>query len=182
LIHGDVTRLLIDLDGEGDTRWSRFSAQLTEAQQTKLADRHVRPHREQLKQRVLEAVRRETPIAHILVRTDAAADGVIFLEFPVDHAQAERLARSWRDAIHVVAPDLPVHVALRPSAPPAAVGLLAEFGAETYAPVTLRVAQTFFLEGRPWRWEKMKKVLLDTLPAALEAVTPVPEFPSSVPH
>ena len=60
--------------------------------------------------------------------------------------------------------------------------VLAEFGAETYAPVTLRVAQTFFLEGRPWRWEKMKKVLLDTLPAALEAVTPVPGSPSSAPH
>ena len=40
LVHGDVTRLLIDLNAAGDERWSRFSRQLTDAQRVKLVERH----------------------------------------------------------------------------------------------------------------------------------------------
>lgn len=182
LVHGDVTRLLIDLDGEGETRWSRFSAKLSESQRAKLVDRHVRPHREQLKQRVLEAVRRETPIVHVLVRTDAAADGTVTLEFPADHDRAGGTARAWRDAILDRAPELAVQVRLHPSAPAAAEGLIGEFGADTYAPVTLRVAQTFFLEGKPCRWEPLKKVLLESLARTLEDAVSAPASPSSDPR
>jgi hypothetical protein len=37
------------------------------------------------------------------------------------------------------------------------------FPAEQYAQVRLAVSQTYFLEGRPWRWETLKKFLLESL-------------------
>jgi len=46
---------------------------------------------------------------------------------------------------------------------PLAATLAGTFPAERYAQVRLSVSQTFFLEGRPWRWETLKKLLLDSL-------------------
>ena len=54
LVHGDVTRLLIDFGKDGDERWSRFSMQLPEATRIKIAERHEKPYRLQIGQRIAE--------------------------------------------------------------------------------------------------------------------------------
>ena len=50
-----------------------------------------------------------------------------------------------------------------PQSCPLAISLAAEYPVARYAQVKLSVSQTFFLEGRPWRWETLKKLLLDSL-------------------
>lgn len=177
LVHGDVTKLLIDLDATGDDRWSRFSAKLTDAQRVKVADRHERPYHSLLLQRTNEELRRQATVLHVLIHTDAAEEGRIVLEIPADHAASERISAAWRDALRAGAPDLGIDRRLLASPPPVAAVLLAHHGA-AYAPVVLRVSRSFFLEGRPWRWEKVKKLLLDTLTTTLAGITPVPESPS----
>jgi hypothetical protein len=43
--------------------------------------------------------------------------------------------------------------------------LTTAFPAESYAQLRVSISQTFFLEGRPWRWETLKKLLLESLTA-----------------
>lgn len=163
LLHGDVTRLLMDFGNDGDARWSRFSLKLPETTRAKVVDRHERPYRTQMRDRIAEDLRRNDSLVHVMIHTDPATDGLVMLETPPGAVLAEKFAAAWRTRL--AAKDLDVrHVR---DVVPTALGatLTATFPAEKYAQIRLSVAQTFFLEGRPWRWETLKKLLLDSLEA-----------------
>jgi len=181
LVHGDVTRLLIDLEKNGEERWSRFSLQLPETTRVKIVDRHERPFRSLLKQRIAEDLRRHEAVLHVMVHTSTDIDGRLLLETPAAAALAEKLAGAWRGHLRAAETDV-LHV--RGYEPSAVESFLqSEFPAEHYAQVRLTVSQSFFLEGRPWRWETLKKVLLESLAGAVaenEALS-VPESPSTAP-
>ncbi|GAA5125464.1 hypothetical protein JIN84_14170 [Luteolibacter yonseiensis] len=169
LLHGDVTRLLIDFGKDGDERWSRFSLKLPETTRAKLVDRHERPYRTQMKDRIAEDLRRHESLVHVMIHTDPATDGLVMLETPPGAVLAEKFAAAWRTRL--AAKDLDVrHVR---DVVPGALGasLAAVYPAEQYAQIRLSVAQTFFLEGRPWRWETLKKLLLDSLEAVGKEAT-----------
>ena len=161
LVHGDVTRLLIDFGKDGDARWSRFSLKLPEATQVKVADRHERPYRMVLNQRIAEDLRRYPVLLHVMIHTDSATDGLVMLETPVGAELADRFAAAWRSRL--AAADVDVRHVSGVEMSPLAAALGAAFPADRYAQVKLSVSQTFFLEGRPWRWETLKKLLLDSL-------------------
>lgn len=180
LVHGDVTRLLIDFEKDGDERWSRFSMKLPEATRLKVADRHERPFRALLRQRIGEDLRRYSVVLHVMIHADAEMNGQVTLETPEGAVLAGKFAGAWR--ARMVSEDLDIRVATIPSAADQALGLglSQEFPAEQYARIRLGVSQTFFLEGRPWRWERLKKMLLESLAQAVEDIRPVsaPESPS----
>jgi hypothetical protein len=92
LVHGDVTRLLIDLEKDGDERWSRFSLKLPEATRVKVAERHEKPYRMMLNQRIGEDLRRHAAVLHLMVHTDATTDGRVTLETPKGGVLAEKIA------------------------------------------------------------------------------------------
>lgn len=181
LVHGDVTRLLIDLEKVGEARWSRFSLQLPEATRVKVAERHERPFRSQLCQRIEEDLRRHAVVLHVMIHTSTQIDGRLLLETPAAAALAEKLAAAWRGHLRAAETDV-LHV--RGSESSALETFLqAEFPADRYAQVRLTVSQSFFLEGRPWRWETLKKVLLESLARAVaenDALS-APESPSTAP-
>lgn len=162
LVHGDVTRLLVDLEQEGDARWSDLSAALPEATRVKLEDRHWRPYRVLLKQRISEDLRRYDEVLHVMIHTDPEADGTVVLETMPDSPLAEKAAASWRGRLAEAGLDARHQRAVEIS--PLARGLADGFSA-SYGPIRLKVAQSFFLEGRPLRWETLKKTLLNTLAA-----------------
>lgn len=179
LVHGDVTRLLIDLEKECEERWSRFSLQLPEATRSKLVDRHERPFRAQLVQRIGEDLRRHAAVWHVLVHTSPEIDGRVLLETPADAPLAETCAAAWRGRLHAAEMDV-LHVRnTQQDALEAYLGR--EFPADQYAQIRLTVSQSFFLEGRPWRWEMAKKVLMESLVQAAAESQPVsdPESPST---
>ncbi|RYD42593.1 MAG: hypothetical protein EOP85_11050 [Verrucomicrobiaceae bacterium] len=161
LVHADVTRLLIDFGKDGDERWSRFSLKLPEATRGKLVDRHERPYRQMLSQRISEDLRRHFAMVHVMIHTDASTDGLVMLETAPDADLAENVAGVWRSQL--AAPDLDVRHVRNTELSALAVALAKEFPADRYAQVRLGVSQSFFLEGRPWRWETLKKRLLDSL-------------------
>ena len=163
LVHGDVTRLLIDFQQNGDARWSRFSLKLPEATRVKVADRHERPYRAMLNQRIAEDLRRHDALLHVMIHTDAKTDGLVMLETPAGADLAEKFASAWRSRL--VAADLDVRQVRGVDLSPLAAGLAKAFPASQYAQVRLSISQTFFLEGRPWRWETLKKFLLESLAA-----------------
>ena len=163
LVHGDVTRLLIDFQQDGDARWSRFSLKLPEATRVKVADRHERPYRAMLNQRIAEDLRRHEALLHVMIHTDPTTDGLVMLETPPGAELAERFATAWRSRL--VAADVDVRQVRGVEPGPLGGILTAKFPASQYAQVKLSVSQTFFLEGRPWRWETVKKLLLESLAA-----------------
>ena len=176
LVHGDVTRLLIDFQQDGDARWSRFSLKLPEATRVKVADRHERPYRAMLNQRIAEDLRRHEALLHVMIHTDPTTDGLVMLETPPGAELAEKIATAWRSRL--VAADVDVRQVRGVEPGPLGSILTAKFPASQYAQVKLSVSQTFFLEGRPWRWETVKKLLLESLAAVgSEVVVSAPESP-----
>lgn len=176
LVHGDVTRLLMDFQQDGDARWSRFSLKLPEATRVKVADRHERPYRTMLNQRIAEDLRRHEALLHVMIHTDPATDGQVVLETPPGAELAEKFASAWRSRL--VAADVDVRQVRGAEPGPLGAALTAKFPASQYAQVKLSVSQTFFLEGRPWRWETLKKLLLESLVAVgNEVAVSAPESP-----
>ena len=171
LVHGDVTRLLIALEKDGDERWSRFSMKLPEATRVKVADRHERPFRAMLFQRIEEDLRRHEVVLHVMIHTDAGTDGRVMLETPEGAPLAEKFASVWRSRL--MTEDLDVRYSRNGESQALGKAFSAEFPADRYARIRLAVSQSFFLEGRPWRWETLKKLLLESLTQTLAEVRPV---------
>lgn len=171
LVHGDVTRLLIDFEQDGDARWSEFSLKLPEATRVKVADRHERPFRLALNQRIEEDLRRHDAVLHVSIHTDASTDGRVMLETPAGSDLSEKFAGAWRSRI--AAAEVDVRHVTGSGSTPLSLALTGGFSADRYAQIRLSVSQTFFLEGRPLRWDTLKKLLLESLAKAAAEATPV---------
>lgn len=165
LVHGDVTRLLIDLDQDGDVRFSRFSMKLPEATRLKLVDRHERPFRTALAQRIAEDARRYASVVHLMIHTDPATTGRVVLNSYPAAALASRLADSWCAGMRTAGLDAVHHRDTEPT--PLSTSLLAGSSAAQYAQIRISVSQSFFLSGVPMRWETLKKQLMETLAAVV---------------
>jgi len=177
LIHSDVTRLLIDFECDGDDRWSRFSMKLPETTRNKIAERHERPYRTQLWQRIEGDLKRHATVVHLMVHTHAEADGRILLDTPKDSLLAGKIAAAWLTGMRVKELDVTHSRTIKTSA--LAAALSRDFPMVQYAQIRVSVSQSFFLEGRPWRWETLKNVLLESLAEAVSAAGPIsdPELP-----
>jgi hypothetical protein len=176
LVHGDVTRLLIDLSANGDGRWSRFTEKAPEALRGKLIDRHERPYRLALRQRISEELRRNDVLLHVMVHTDPLATGDIRLHTLPGADLAEKFARAWRTPL--AAAGLDVRHVPATMLSDLAEELGKEYPADRYAIVQLKVAQSFFMKGLPWKWETVKKLLLTSLGDAAETVVTARSGPS----
>lgn len=181
LVHGDVTRLLIDLEQDGDERWSRFALKLPETTRIKVAERHEKPYRLMLAQRIAEDLRRHSGVLHLMIHTNAHTDGRVTLETPAGGVLAEKIAAAWRLRLH--GDDLDIRHFRNSQSHALGTLLSADFPPENYAQVRLDVSQSFFLEGRPLKWEPLKKRLMETLVQAVAEACPVsdPESPSTAP-
>ncbi|MBK1881026.1 hypothetical protein JIN85_01290 [Luteolibacter pohnpeiensis] len=168
LIHGDMTRLLIDLDENGDERWSQISRNLPEATQAKLIDRHERTYRAQLQLRISDDLIRNDWVAHLMTHTVDSEVGKIELLTPPHCENAEQFAGRWSSLIRQAG----LEVSFRRAAPLNGLvnELMQQFPPSQYAPVRLEVSQSFFLTGTPWRWETLKRTLITTLKSAADAV------------
>lgn len=166
LVHGDVTRLLIDLNEGGDKRWSRFSEKLPEATRAKLTDRHERPYRLALNTRITEDLSRYGAVVHVMVHTEEAGPGLL-LETP-GTGLAEDFAGEWRSRLEANGVD--VRVVAGGIDGGLAEELCGKHPAERYALVRLKVPQCYFLEGKPLRWETLKKFLISSLAQAVDGI------------
>jgi hypothetical protein len=179
LAHGDVTRLLIDLEATGDAKWSRFSSTLTDVQRGKLMDRHERPFREAVRSKVAEALRRGPLAVQVLVHAVAPEEGAVVIEVIEGDEFAGKLAAEWCRALGQGADPLNASVQRVAEVSSVGMSLRESHDSSKLALMVLRVSATFFLEGRPVRWEKAKKRLIDGLTEAVEVFNRVPESSSS---
>ncbi len=177
LVHSDVTRLLMDFENDGEKRWSRFSMKLPEATRLRIAERHELPYRTLLVQRITEDLRRHLAVLHVMIHTDAVSDGKVTLKTPKGATHAQRIAKAWQTQL--TTGDLDVHYVRNAVNVPLGSALSLNFPTQQYAQIRLSVSQTFFLDGQPWRWETLKKHLMDSLSQAVAEVEWLsdPEFP-----
>jgi hypothetical protein len=161
LVHGNVTRLLIDLEKDGDERWSRFSEKIPESMRLRIVDRHERVYRQQLRQRIAEDLRRYESVVHVMVHTDPNHGGRVSLVTPEKSVLGESLAGQWGANLRVG--DVDARCVCGADTGAFAMALARENDPVRYAQIRLEVSQNFFLEGKPLRWETIKKILLDAL-------------------
>jgi hypothetical protein len=172
LVHGLHTRLLLDLDKNGDERWSRFALKMPEATRQKLADREEIAYRGLLKQRITEDLRRYPSSTHLMLRTTPEHEGRVILESFAKGGFGEAIAAAWRTLL--LREGLDVSHAREVGGSALAGVLCGAFPEDRYSLLRLKVSQSFFLEGRPIRWDLLKKKLGETLITALaEALPPV---------
>jgi len=161
LVHAEVTRLLIDLAMDGDARWSRFSQKIPEAMRAKLIERHENPYRATLRQRIAEDLRRHASVLHLMIHTDDTTDGELRLETSAGALLAEKFAARWLARLSTG--DLQARHIREAPASALSQALEAEFPPDAYAQIRLRISQSFFLSGKPWKWETVKKFTIATL-------------------
>jgi hypothetical protein len=160
LVHGDVTRLLINLEQDGDARWSAHSAKLPEGTRVKLAERHEKPYRMMLRQRIADGLQRGGVLLHLMLHTGADREGSIELETPQSNQAAEEIASLWRNQL--VADGLYALLQHQSGMSPLTRALTESHPTREYAQIRLTVSQSYFLEGRPQKWDFMKKKLMQT--------------------
>ncbi len=163
LIHGEVSRLLIDLEKDGSDRWSRITEKLPEPTRVKLIDRHERKFRQAINLRATEDFKRNDSITHILIHTAPIADGQILLEYGPSTA-AEKLAK---DIVSRLPSNEIESIARRAESNGALVNWVSGIiPPGKYHFIRLTVSQSFFLRSVPLRWETMKKSLIQSVSAA----------------
>ena len=176
VVHGDVSRLLIDLSKEGDDRWSRFSKELPEPTRQKLADRYERAFRTAMRQRINEHLRRGERLLHVRVHTRPWEDGRVVLTCVAQADTSCDVADVWRESLMLAGLDARLERAVSTKEP-------ASTESDTTAPIEIRleVSQSFFLEGRPWKWDTLRRLLGESLEKAASQTARLndPESPGS---
>ena len=165
LAHGDLTRLLVDLSKAPDdpARFSRFSHTLGDEQRRKLDERHHAAYLQLLRQRIVEEQRKSGIALHLSIRTAPdAAPPVVRLVFDPSRDLESTFVHQWADALRAADPELSVNLVGDPNEGLAAT-LRDEFRLG-FGSISLVVADSCFLDGRPLRWEILKRHLLATLP------------------
>ncbi len=170
LVHGLHTRLLMDLDKNGDDRWSRFSMKMPAPTRQKLADREQVAYRSLLKQRIQDDLKRYPATTHVMLRTMPDNDGRIVLESFPNGGHGESIASSWRNQL--LRNGLDVSQSREVTGSALAEELCGSFPTDRYSLLRLKVSQSFFLEGKPIRWDQLKKLLCETLVIAIEEAIP----------
>jgi len=160
LIHGDVTRLLIDIEQDGEKHWSKISSKLPEASRDKLVTRHHDKFRHAIGLRLQEDFKRHGEVIHLIIHTAPITDGKILME----HI-ASPLAQEIADTAVKLLPSNEVDSSSLPlmEKTPFIRWLLQSFPSEKYGIIRITVSQSFFMRSVPMRWETIKKSLIQAL-------------------
>jgi hypothetical protein len=160
LIHGDVTRLLIDLEQDVEKRWSKISEKLPEATRDKLVTRLEEKFRHAIELRLAEDLKRHDAVIHLLIHTAPLADGKILFE----HTGSD-LAEKIATATAKLLPHGEVDSTALPMTEktPFVRWLADSFACGKYGIIRISVSQSFFLRSVPMRWETIKKSLIQAL-------------------
>ncbi|MEK6230957.1 MAG: hypothetical protein N2A42_03840 [Luteolibacter sp.] len=160
LIHGEVTRLLIDLEQDGNKRWSKISSKLPEATRIKLVNRQQDKFRNTIEARLNEDFKRHDSVIHLDIHTAPIADGKIIME----HI-ASPLAQKIADNTVKLLPSNEVDSSSLPlmDKTPFNRWLLESFPSEKYGFIRITISQSFFMRSIPMRWETIKKSLIQAL-------------------
>ena len=167
LVHGEITRLLIDLEAGEGARWSKYAAELSEPARERFAERMWKGYRATLRQRIEEDLSRHDAVVHLFVHLADAAAGCVNMRVPVGSTLAADIGEEWARAVRQ---ENIASSCVKGNVPGALIQeLAAYFAPDRYAQIRLEVAPEYFLEGKPMRWETFKKALIKGFEGVLSA-------------
>lgn len=160
LIHGEVTRLLIDLEQDGENRWSKISETLPEATRDKLVVRLEEKFRHAIELRLIEDFKRHDAVIHLLIHTGPLADGKILFEYAGSDLAVD-IANTAANLLPLGEVDSTAIPMMEKS--PFVRWLTDTFASPKYGVIRVTVSQSFFMRSVPMRWETIKKSLIQAL-------------------
>jgi predicted N-formylglutamate amidohydrolase len=173
LIYVEISRLLIDcyLHEKEESRWSDLSAKLSENQREKLHERQYALLMTGLKQRINTILERNPQAVHISIHTFCPKltqqNCDISLLFSEAREPESTYARHWIENLKNLNSELRIteNGSFYPTRKETILDNLREqYSADQYLGIELQVSQSFFLEGKPMKWEAVKKLLFDSMP------------------
>jgi len=163
LIYGEVSRLLVDLEEDGENVWSDISVKIPEVSRGRLYDRHQDKFHHQIEARLAEDFKRHDRTVHLDIHTAPIADGEILPEYagaPV----AEQLAKEVVSKIPGDEVDPKAIPITNPT--PFIQWMLGHEEADKLGIVRITVSQSFFMRSVPLRWETIKKAIIEAISKA----------------
>ena len=170
LAHGEVTRLLIDLEKNGKDQWSEYSQKLSDDSKARLAERRSKAYRLQLHQRIEEFLKRHQSVLHVMVHTKPGIEGDLVMETPPDASLAESYVKSWLG--HIEHNELSINHHTEAFISPLAQELSCAYSVNQYAQISLKVHEKIFMEGKPWNWMTLKSHLVESLFKSYQKINP----------
>lgn len=171
LVHGDVSRLLFDLEQVGDAQWSEISIQIPESLRTRFADRHNEKFHHAIDAKLDEDFKRYDSVIHLDVHTAPITDGKIIFEF-TGNTLAEKFAASAVRNLDV--PEISATSKPLKDVSPMLQGILQKETSKKIGIVRITVSQSFFMKSQPLRWETAKKAIITAVSAAATTINTLP--------
>lgn len=172
LVDAETSRLLVNVEADKDECWSQYSESLEDFEKRRLLERYWLSYRNQLHRRIKGDLERHGLVFHIMVHSDPDQKEHVRLQIPEGSALARDLGQAWLHALQ--RNDLRCVLRQKDFANNDLSRELADsYEALSYAQIRLSVHQDFFLMGTPWRWNTIKKHLLDALAISARRVESV---------
>ena len=171
LVDSETSKLLVNVEDSKDVCWSRFSESLDDFDKRKLLERYWQPYRKQLHKRILGDIERHGTVIHVMVHSCSNRREHIELHIPERAKVAHTLSLSWLEAIQRDGLRSAMHTGKLVT--DLSCELADAYDPACYAQIRLIVHQDFFLMGTPWRWDTIKKHLLDSLAMSASRVATV---------
>lgn len=168
LVDAETSKLLVNVEASKDDCWSRFSESLDDSDKRRLLERYWQPYRKQLHKRILGDIERHSTIIHVMVHSCSNRREHIELHIPERAKVAHTLGLSWLGAIQRDGLRSTMHKGKYVT--DLSCELAEAYDPACYAQIRLIVHQDFFLTGTPWRWDTIKKHLLDSLAVSASRV------------
>lgn len=171
LVHGDVSRLLFDLEQIGDAQWSEISIQMPEALRTRFADRHNEKFHHVINAKLEEDFKRHDSMIHLDIHTAPIADGKIIFEC-TGHSLADKFAATAVKNLTI--PEISASIKTMKDISPMLEEMLKKEVPGKIAIVRITVSQSFFMRSQPLRWETAKKAIIQAISAAAISINSLP--------
>lgn len=170
LVHSETSRLLLNVEFSREQCWSRFSVDLDPSDQRRLIERYWQSYRSQLHRRIEADLARHGFVYHIMVHTDPDQQDLVELHTPKGATLSLELSEAWLAALK--RDDLKCRCRTQSGESNLSRELAQQRDPDQYAQIRLSVHQDFFLMGAPWRWNTIKKHVLDALAISASRLKP----------
>ncbi len=171
LVHGDVSRLLFDLEQIGDAQWSEISIQIPEALRTRLGDRLNEKFHHAINVKLDEDFKRHDSFIHLDIHTAPIADGKIIFEC-IGHSLADKFAAIA--VKNMTIPEIAPSIKTMKDISPMLEGMLQKDLPGKIGIVRITVSQSFFMRSQPLRWETAKKAIIQAVSTAAISINSLP--------
>jgi hypothetical protein len=171
LVHGDVSRLLFDLEQIGDTQWSEISITIPEALRTRLGDRLNEKFHHAINVKLDEDFKRHDSFIHLDIHTAPIEDGKIIFECTGD-SLADKFAAIAVKSMTI--PEIAASIKTMKEISPMLEGILQKDLPGKIGIVRITVSQSFFMRSQPLRWETAKKAIIQAVSTAAISINSLP--------